>query len=228
MKRKVAVLDVDGTIFRSSLLIELVDALIAEGIFKPETARIYEKAYEEWRNREGSYEDYIASVIAALRHNLAGTAYKDLRRVAYKVVAREKNRTYRYTRDLVKELKAKHYYLLAISHSPKLAVEAFCKTLGFNKVYGIMYETDSRERFTGEVMFRDIIFEKDKILERAVAEANLTLSGSVGVGDTESDIPFLELVSRPICFNPNQQLLAAAKKSGWRVIVERKDVVYKI
>ncbi len=228
MKRKVAVFDVDGTIFRSSLLIELVNELIHEGIFKPEAARVYEKAYEEWRNREGNYEDYIEGVVAALRHNLKGTAYKDLRRAAYKVVAREKSRTYRYTRDLVKELKAKKYYLLAISHSPKLVVEAFAKTLGFNKVYGMMYETDAKQNFTGEVMFRDLIYEKDKILTRAVAEEQLTLSGSVGVGDTESDVPFLKLVSKPICFNPNQKLFRAAKKNGWKVIVERKDVVYEI
>jgi phosphoserine phosphatase len=50
----------------------------------------------------------------------------------------------------------------------------------------------------------------------------------VGVGDTESDIPFLKLVDRPICFNPNRKLYAAAKRHGWKVVVERKDVIYKI
>jgi len=30
-KRKVAIFDIDGTIFRSSLLVELLEALIAEG-----------------------------------------------------------------------------------------------------------------------------------------------------------------------------------------------------
>ena len=33
MPRKVAVFDVDGTIFRSSLLIQLVERLIADGLF---------------------------------------------------------------------------------------------------------------------------------------------------------------------------------------------------
>ena len=228
MKRKVAVFDVDGTIFRSSLLIELVDALIKEGIFKPEAAKVYEEAHREWQNRAGSYENYIDAVVAALRHNLKGVAYKDLRRIAYKVVVKHKDRTYRYTRDLVKELKAKKYYLLAISHSPKLVVEAFAKTLGFNKVYGMMYETDEKQKFTGGIMFHNLIFAKDKILMRAVEEEQLTLKDSVGVGDTESDIPFLKLVSKPICFNPNQKLYRVAQKNKWAVVVERKDVVYKI
>ncbi|MFH1246519.1 MAG: hypothetical protein V1489_01955, partial [Candidatus Liptonbacteria bacterium] len=48
-----------------------------------------------------------------------------------------------------------------------------------------------------------------------------------GVGDTESDVSFLKMVERPICFNPNKELYAKAKKRGWRVVVERKDVVYE-
>jgi len=229
--KKLAIFDVDGTIFRSSLLIELVNGLIAEKVFTRDVEVLYGKTREEWLDRKGGYDAYIEGVIAAFRKNIKGVAYRDLRRVAYKVVAKHKNRTYRATRDLVRELKAKHYYLVAISHSPKLAVEGFCKTLGFNKVYGIMYETDEngpKARFTGEVLFPEVIYEKDKIVERVIAEGGLTLRGSVGVGDTENDAPFLKLVDRPICFNPNKKLLAAARRRGWEVIVERKDVVYRL
>lgn len=226
-KKRVAVFDIDGTIFRSSLLIELVRELISEGVFKPHVERIYEKEHLEWLDRRGSYEAYIGSVVKAFQENLKGVSYKELRRVAHKVVVRHKNRTYRYTRDLVKELKAKNYYVLAISHSPKLAVEGFCKILGFNKVYALMYEIDTKKRFTGKVLFSDIIFDKDKVLRRAIQGDGLTLKGSVGVGDTESDISFLKIVERPICFNPNKKLLKEARKKKWKVVVERKDVVYE-
>ena len=225
--KKLAIFDIDGTIFRSSLLIELVRGLVREKIFKPDIEDTYRKAWGAWLDREGNYDTYIAGVVAAFQKNLKGVAYRDLRRVAYKVVTEHKSRTYRYTRNLVKELKAKRYYLVAISHSPKLAVEGFCKTLGFNKVYGIMYEMDKKEKFTGGVMFPELIFSKDKIVKRVLAGGGLTLRGSVGVGDSESDIAFLKLVDRAICFNPNKKLYQAARRRGWKVIVERKDVVYK-
>jgi phosphoserine phosphatase len=48
------------------------------------------------------------------------------------------------------------------------------------------------------------------------------------VGDTDGDIPLLESVARPICFNPNQRLFTHAKRVGWDVVVERKDVIYKL
>ncbi|GAI32477.1 unnamed protein product, partial [marine sediment metagenome] len=36
----------------------------------------------------------------------------------------------------------------------------------------------------------------------------------VGVGDTESDIAFLKMVEKPICFNPNKKLYQYAKRVG--------------
>jgi phosphoserine phosphatase len=101
--------------------------------------------------------------------------------------------------------------------------------MGFHKTYGTLLELDPKtKRFTGKRLYEDLIFDKAKILRRAMEKDNLTLAGSVGVGDTESDIPFLALVRRPICFNPNSALYRVAKRRGWEVVVERKDVVYEV
>ncbi len=70
--------------------------------------------------------------------------------------------------------------------------------------------------------------DKSKILDRVLEKGGLTLRGSVGVGDTESDIAFLKRVQKPICFNPNKKLYTHAKRAGWRVVLERKDVIYEL
>lgn len=227
-KRPVAVFDVDGTVFRSSLLIELVDAFIAAGIFPPTVKRLYEREQRLWLDRKGSYEDYIMKVVAAFRGKLKGVRYSDFEAIAEAVIEGKHDRVYAYTRDLIKDLKRKEYFLLAISHSPKLILEPFCKALGFNKVYGFMYELGPGNRFTGEVEELHLMGNKALILKRAVEKEKLSLEKSVGVGDTESDIGFLELVARPICFNPNERLYKYAKRMDWEVVVERKDVIYKI
>ncbi len=228
-KRKLAVFDIDGTIFRSSLLIELVHALIREGVFKPGMAKLYERDYRRWLDRRGSYQAYIDGVVAAFRKNLAGAKEKDFLRVAKKVVAAEKNHVYRFTRDLIRRLKRQGYYLVAISHSPKGIVDPFAKWLGFDKAYGILYEMEpGTTTFNGKVMYEDLIIDKAKILRRVLQKENVHLRNSVGVGDTESDIGFLKSVTHPICFNPNQKLYDVARRRGWRVVVERKDVIYEI
>lgn len=226
-KQKVAVFDIDGTVFRSSLLIELIEKFIEEGLFSYKARTIYEEEYQRWMDRHGSYEDYINKVVEAYRKHIKGVKLADAMEVADRLMIFHKNRVYSFTRDLVRKL-AKTHFLLAISHSPYHIVEPFCREWGFNKVYAIIYEVDSSGIFTGNVEYEDLIKNKGRILERAVKKENLTLKGSVGIGDTESDIPMLEMVSRPIAFNPNRKLHQAAKKNRWEIVVERKDMLYRL
>ena len=226
--RKVAIFDVDGTIFRSSLIIEFLEELIKGGFLEKNIVNEYNKEYLEWINRKGSYENYIEALVNAFMKNIKGMYYGDFADVAERAIAEQKHRVYKYTRDLVHDLKNKNYFLLAISQSPKTILEGFCKNLGFDKVYGRIYELGPEDRFTGKMVGLHLIANKANIVHRALEKENLTLKGSIGVGDTEDDISFLELVEVPICFNPNTTLHKYAKRMGWKVVVERKDVIYEI
>lgn len=227
-KRRVAVFDVDGTIFRSSLFISLIEELIASGLFPKEARAQYEKEEKRFLDREGDYEAYIEAMVRSYRKHLKGVHYGAFRDAAERVVEREWRRTYRYTRDLVKHLKDRGYFLLAISHSPKTILDLFCPRLGFDKVYGKVYELGPEDRFTGAVLDEHVIANKANVLRRAVEKENLSLTHSIGVGDTESDISFLEEVEEPICFNPNKRLYRVAKRNKWNIVVERKDMIYEI
>ncbi|MCK5027456.1 MAG: HAD-IB family hydrolase [Candidatus Pacebacteria bacterium] len=226
--KKVAIFDIDGTIFRSSLLIELVEDLIEQDIFPVSAEKYYKEQFKAWLDREGTYDDYINGVIDAFRKNLKGVAYKDFIDIAKDVVEEQKNHVYRYTRDMVANLKEQGYFLLAISQSPRGILNEFCEELGFDKVYGRFYELGPTDCFTGEIVDIHLIGNKANIVKRAVEKNDLTLEGSIGVGDTEGDVSLLEMVEHPICFNPNKALYKIAKRNGWEVVVERKDVIYKI
>lgn len=227
--KKVAFFDIDGTVFRSSLLIVLVEQLIAEKIFPENAVEVFEISHRKWLNREGSYEDYINDVIAVFLSNIKGVHYGDFADVGRRVVAAQSKKVYRYTRDLLDKLKHDGYFLIAISQSPKTILDDFCEQYGFDKVYGRVYEIGPQDRFTGSVLEEHLIKNKANIVKRVFDKhPELTRSGSIAVGDTDGDIPLLESVERPICFNPNQTLYTQAKRNGWEVIVERKDVIYKL
>lgn len=227
-KRPVAVFDIDGTVFRASLFLELVERLIEKGIFPADMRSAYQEEHELWLNRQGDYEVYVEKVVAAFLGHLKGCSYDAVEKVAMEIVAEKKDRVYRYTRDLVKKLKEQGYFLLAISHSPRFIVDDFGYELGFDKIYGFFYETGPTGNFTGNVEDLEIIRNKAAVLQRAVRKENLTLEHSIGVGDTESDIPMLEMVENAIAFNPNQKLYDHAKKRQWQVVVERKNVIYEL
>ncbi len=227
-KRPVAVFDIDGTVFRSSLLIELVDELIAQDLFPQEAKELYAPAHEDWQGIRGGYEQYIKKVIEAFQTHAKGLQYGEVADIAGEIIEKKKDRVYRYTRDLIAELKAKGYFLLAVSRSPKFIVDGFAYELGFHKSYGIFYATGPTDRFTGEIEDEFLIMNKSAVLARAIDRDNLTLIGSVGVGDTESDISMLDMVETPIAFNPNRLLYRHAKQRNWKVVVERKDVIYEM
>lgn len=226
--RSVAFFDIDGTVFRSSLLIELVEELVAAGIFPEEAKTKYADEYEAWRNREGTYEEYIAAVVDSFCAHIKGVFYGDLADIGRQVVATQSKHVYRYTRDLIKKLKQEGYFIVAISQSPKTVLDDFCRQYGFDKVYGRMYELGPQDHFTGEVIDEHLIINKANIVARVLEKENLAQEKSVGVGDTEGDIPLLETVEQAICFNPNQKLYNYAKRAGWKVVVERKDVIYEL
>ncbi len=226
--RKVAIFDIDGTIFRSSLLIEVVEVLIEIQVFPISLRKKYEKEKNNWLDRGRSYEEYINAVIGVFIKNIKGVPYDDFMRAAHLVVSRYHNRTYLFTKKLIRTLKKQNYFLLAVSQSPKGILDLFCKELGFDKIYGRFYELGPTDCFTGKVVDEHLIGNKATILRRVIEKENLTPDGSIGVGDTEGDISFLEIVQRPICFNPNEKLYRQAKRNGWEVVVERKDVIYKL
>lgn len=227
-KRKVAIFDIDGTVFRSSLVIELVERLIEEGIFPEEARSEYAPQYEAWLNREGEYEEYVDALVRTFVKHLKGVHYGEVVEASDLVMAEHRYRVYRYTRNLIGELKTQGYFLLGISQSPKTVLDRFGRTFAFDKLYGRLYELGPSDRFTGKVVDEHLIMNKANIVHRAMEKEQLTLAGSVGVGDTEGDIPFLELVETPICFNPNMTLYRHARRCVWKIVVERKDVIYEL
>ncbi len=225
----VAFFDIDGTVFRSSLLIELVEALVREGVFPQVAREAYEDAYRAWQSREGTYQAYVEAVVASFRAQLRGVYYGDFADVGRQVVGVQSKRVYRYTRDLLHELKREGYLLIAISQSPKTILDEFCAQYGFDKVYGRVFELGPQDRFTGQGIDEHLISNKAAIVERVFSRhPELSRQRSLAVGDTESDIPLLEAVDRPICFNPNAVLYNHAQLREWPVVVERKDVIYHL
>jgi len=228
-KIKIAVFDIDGTIFRSSLLIEYINGLVDAGIFPKKTLREIEKDHKAWLDRKDSYDKYIMSVVRVHQKYIKGAKVEDVKQVVKKVVNEHKDRNYRYTKKLIKDLKNKGFLLMTISGSPEHAVELFAKKLGFDLWFGKIYEVKNG-RYTGNIVLDNSISKKDIVVDLWAKENNIDIeyNKSYAIGDSAGDISILTKVKHPIAFNPNSELLKIAKKRQWKIILERKDVVYSL
>jgi HAD superfamily hydrolase (TIGR01490 family) len=234
-KTKLAIFDIDGTIFRSSLIIELFNELVRRGVYPLSAKLEVERNYLKWLNRKGHYNDYLMKLVRVFYQNIAGCTVRQIEPAVKAVIAWQKDRVHRYPRQLIKDLRAKGYFIVVVSNSPEPMVKRFAAAMNFDAAIGHILEIQDGV-YTGHSILNGVVqpgmawMDKVAILDRFIADRKLRvdMEHSVMIGDSEGDLPLLSRVGIPITFNPSLPLAKIAKKRGWRIVVERKDVVYDI
>ena len=227
-RKKLAVFDIDGTIFRKNLHFELINELSWLKAFPAEVRKRLTQVYTDWLEHEGTYETYRRSLVDLYAEHIRGVSEEKVREASRIVVPFHMKRTYIFAEGLIEKFRHEGYHIIAVSGSPIEIVEEYNeKYLDFDFVFGSVYEQDDDGKYTGETVFEPVR-SKGEVVKTYASEHGLDLDGSYGIGDTESDVDFLRIVEHPIAFNPNQNLKRVAEEREWRIVVEKKDVVYEI
>ncbi len=226
-QRPFAVFDIDGTIFRSSLFLEMTYRAIDTGIIPDLFNNDVKEFRNAWLKRKDSeaYEKYITEAVTAFRKHIVGVKVNDLQKIAKQTVGEFHEHSYIYTRDLLKNLKAKGYYLIAITGSPSEIANEFIKKYDFDYLKSTeMIHKDGR--YLG--LDKPADQNKQQYLRDVIKLKNLCTKNSFAVGDTKNDSQMLEMVENPIAFNPDKKLFKIAKENSWKIVVERKNMIYEL
>ena len=226
-QRKFAVFDIDGTLIRWQLYHAVVDKLAKAGHLGPDARETLHEARMRWKRRERGYSfrDYEVALIKTYEASVTDISPKLFDEVMEQVIHEYQDQVYTYTRDLVVKLKDKGYILLAISGSHEELVAAISEHYGFDDWIGTRYKRKSGT-FTGEKYVAS--HDKQTALQSLITKHKLATTGSYAIGDSRSDAPMLEMVEHPVAFNPDKALYDIAVEAGWDMVVERKNVIYKL
>ncbi len=224
--KKFAVFDIDGTLYRWQLYHDLFRTLAIDGVFPDDTFQQLDERWNEWRGGEISFDEYEHFVVTTMTENLPLIPTDKFEAACDKVVERSAHKTHHYTRALLKELQEQGYTIIAITGSQQELIDRFGERYGFDIVVGAVYERVNG-RFTG-VIERPTMGKKAEILQQLTEEHNLSYEGSLAIGDSDGDAALLELVERPIAFNPSAGLFKRAEQEGWSIVVERKNIAYRL
>jgi HAD superfamily hydrolase (TIGR01490 family) len=225
--RPFAVFDIDGTLIRWQLYHAIADALAREGHVNPKAYQAVRDARMAWKRRteSESFKTYERFLVDFYNQLLEDLSVGNFMKAANSVFDEYKDQVYVYTRELIKTLKSDGYFLLALSGSQSEIVEKVAGYYGFDDYIGTTYER-SGKFFTGNMIAH--LGKKDEVLKRLVSRHKLSPEKSVGVGDSAGDITMLESVVIPIAFNPEKKLFEHAKKKGWKIVIERKNMIYQL
>jgi HAD superfamily hydrolase (TIGR01490 family) len=225
--KRFAAFDIDGTLIRWQLYHALVDGLIKRGYAQPSAWEQVHESRMNWKTRSHaeSFKAYEHELIGVYDKILTSLSVGQFNEVVDLVFDEYKDQVYVYTRELIKDLKKRGYLLFAISGSQIEIVKKIADYYGFDDFSGSMY-VQKNGKFTGKVILPHL--NKDKVMDEFVNKHKAAYKGSIAVGDSEGDAKMMMPVEQPIAFNPEQKLFMIAKERGWKVVVERKNIVYEL
>ncbi len=234
MKKIAAFFDIDGTLYRDSLMIEHFNKLMQCEIIDPSLwhSRI-KKPYDDWQNRLGEYEDYMEELVNVYVNALTGLNKNELHFLSKQVVEITGGAVYLYARERIKWHQDNEQLVFFISGSPDYLVELMAKKYDVTDYKGTRYITDENGCFTGDLVPNWDSKSKNKAIKEFIEQYDIDIQNSYAYGDTNGDVSMMKIAGNAIAINPTFELLEQIKKdvelsTKTTIMVERKDVIYEL
>lgn len=226
-QQKFAAFDIDGTLIRWQFFHAIVHELGESGHIDPATHAAIKDARMRWKRREEpeAFRAYEKVLVSGYLQALEHINEADHESAIEKVFEEYRDQFFTFTHGLLKQLKADGYLIFAISGSHTSILARLATYLGIDDFLGAEFVFVDGV-YTGEV--RTPVHDKATALKVLIDKHGVTKTGSVAIGDSESDIAMLAMIEEPIAFNPARGLYEHAKQEGWKIVIERKNVVYEL
>lgn len=233
MSNIAAFFDIDGTLYREGLITEVFKKLIKCEIIEEE--KWYKEVrpeYQKWDRRLGVYDNYLLKMADIYTDAIKGLHRSQVEFIAKNVINQKGDRVYKYTRNMIKWHKSQGHTVITISGSPKELVREMAKKHGFDDYKGTDYLLEN-DIYTGDFVPMWDSRSKEEAIYFFKDKYNIDLSKSYAYGDTSGDFSMFNLVGNPVCINATRELLDKVLSDNEvrekvKVIVERKDVIYKL
>lgn len=229
-----AFFDVDGTLYRDSLMIEHFKKLIKYEVLDPIIWHGKAKqTFENWDKRHGNYEDYLMEISSVYINSMKGLNKNYLDFITNQVINLKGERVYRFTRDRILWHHKQKHLVFFISGAPNFLLSKMAEKYNVQYYKGTEYFLDENNNFTGEINQMWDSASKNKAIKDFVLQYDINMDKSFAYGDTHGDFDMLKIVGNPVAINPVRELVTHIKddselRKKITLIVERKDVIYQI
>lgn len=234
---KLAVFDIDNTLREGYTLKDFATLLLQEDHFKESAYRGLEEIERLFKGID--YTKFAQGWVFHYAHGVKGQPVKKVEEIADEY-ARHHLNLFPFSRDLIQFVTEEGFVPVAISGSPYEPIKALCNSLGITEVFATRFLTQNGF-FLADGIMTTYIADKSKKTAYEWACYNIKLrqnnfdlqidhSHSLGFGDSEHDISFLEEVGYPVAVRPNPVLQAYVHQRNprWKIVLPDGDVTQAI
>lgn len=224
MKIKLAIFDVDGTLFNGNLGVEFIKILVQKELFTKEIGENIFDWYGKYKN--GLVEKAIAvdKIYALYGQGMKGMKISDANKMANETWKIISQKMFDFVPKTINFLKSKGYLVFLLSGSPIEMVRIFGNELNINEKDIMAGEIEVKNNiYTGNIVsYPGSAEQKIEILLKLIREKNIDVDwqNSIAMGDNERDLKVLEKVGHPMAFNPNEELKKVAQNNDWKIVDE--------
>jgi HAD superfamily hydrolase (TIGR01490 family) len=214
--QNLAVFDFDGTLSKGYISIDFLHALHEAGLYTPKYYNEQMKLLESHRRGELSYDDWCARWAELWTNGLKGSRQEKVSAIAASFFEKFKENIYQESYDIIRNLKQSGYEIVLLSVGASEVINLAASELGVHKSFSTALEIRDGV-YTGRI---ETDFHKPRGKENCLRKllTESVYDKTVGFGDSETDIGFIELLQTKVALNPSEKLKDFATKHGWQVL----------
>lgn len=230
--RPLAAFDLDGTLFKTSMLEAVYAQAYASGYISDETRielEVFRNAWAFEENNEASYTQYVRRMVHALLDGMSGRTRPELIELVQHTNDGQL-RMRRFVRESIALLQRTHHVVIISASLRDITLTTLesvyarddntIDPIPNDLIFGSEWEIGPQGLYTGN----GTTIDKARTIQMLFARSDFLLAGSCAFGDTVSDAPMLEAVEHGVMVNPSATLRQRCQSNCWR-IRESKDEI---
>ena len=214
---EIAFFDIDGVLVKGFSLLDFVKFLEKRKIIKPEFFKKMLTLLADYKDKKIGYQKFAYDAVKIYSSSIKGKKQSEIENLAKEFIKSGEFSLIPYSKkvfDLINDYRK----TVAITGSPIELVKAMRDIFNFDEIYASELILKNNI-YSGKVKLNlALAGEKERLITQYFKKNSF--KNSVGFGDSESDIPFLEKVNYPVIINSDDKLKAIAESKGWLIINE--------
>jgi len=219
-ERKIALFDVDNTIYNGYIIFPLAELQVKEGVISTDCLEQLQSDTQAYRLGKITYEIFARDAMRHWAIGLTGKSYLEVLTHTEAFLKGEGDNFFPYFNRVVHMLNEKKYDIYLVTAEPKFVAEAIKNIFPITDSAASEFEAVDGV-FRGEAHVLDTGQEKNMAIQRLLGSRDT--KDSIAFGDSVSDIDMLEKTTFPICIKrpnqaSNQALRRYARSKGWEIV----------